>query len=291
MTDRMLDGVELHAGLSLVRPALYGRTEHLVRIDNGTQKRLRWPIPRQLRRMTGVLLIMAAWWVGVIPASVFPSPQQVGGSLVDLISSGMLLNAIQTSLWRVIIGLAIGGMAGIGLAVLSGIFKLGEDLVDAPIQMFRTMPWVGLTPLLIIWFGLGEAPKIALVAIAVSFPLYLNTYGGIRNVDVNLVEAAQTLGLSRFGLVRHVILPSALPNTLIGLRWALGSAWLALIFGEAINATSGLGFLMNRARDFLDLNVVVICLLVYALLGLGADIAARLLERFLLPWRSAFVGR
>jgi sulfonate transport system permease protein len=291
MTDRMLDGVESHAGLSRVGPALYGRTEHLVRIDNGTHKRLRLPIPRPIRRMAGVLLILAAWWVGIVPASVFPSPQQVGGSLVDLINSGMLLNAIETSLWRVIIGLAIGGMAGIGLAVLSGIFKLGEDLIDAPIQMFRTMPWVGLTPLLIIWFGLGEAPKIALVAIAVSFPLYLNTYGGIRNVDVNLVEAAQTLGLSRFGLVRHVILPSALPNTLIGLRWALGSAWLALIFGEAINATSGLGFLMNRARDFLDLNVVVICLLVYALLGLGADIAARLLERALLPWRPAFVGR
>jgi sulfonate transport system permease protein len=156
--------------------------------------------------------------------------------------------------------------------------------------MLRTIPIVALIPLLIIWFGIGEAPKIALIALATAFPLYLNVYAGIRNVDQNLVEAGRTLGLGRLGLVRHVVLPSAMPNALVGLRHALGVAWLALVFGEQINATAGIGYLMNTARELFQTDVIVVCLAVYAGLGLVVDAIVRLLERGLLAWRPAFNG-
>jgi len=176
------------------------------------------------------------------------------------------------------------------LATVSGLFRLGEDLVDATMQMLRTVPNVALIPLLIIWFGIGEAPKIALIALATAFPLYINVYAGIRNVDVTLLEAGQTLGLSRASLIRHVVLPSALPNALVGLRYSLAVAWLALVFGEQINATAGIGYLMSNAREFFQTQVIVVCLVVYALLGLAVDLVIRMLERTLLSWRPAFTG-
>ena len=256
-----------------------------------TQSKRRRGVPRIIRRASGPLLILFAWWSGLVPIGVFPSPGEVVQTLARLLENGTLAGAIDASLVRVLWGLMIGIFVGGGLAVLSGIFRLGEDLIDATVQMTRTMPWIGLTPLLVIWFGIDETPKIALVSIAVAFPLYLNTYAGIRNVDFNLIEVAHTLGLSRLGLIWHVILPGALPGALVGLRYSLGNAWLALVFSETMNATSGIGYLMNNARDFLDLNTIVLCLITYALLGLCADMIVRLLERVLLPWRPAFGGK
>jgi sulfonate transport system permease protein len=194
------------------------------------------------------------------------------------------------SLRRVLGGLLIGGTIGVMLAILSGLSRFGEDMIDSTVQMLRTVPNVALIPLLIIWFGIGEATKIALIAIATAFPLYINVYAGIRNVDVSLVEAGRTLGLSRAGLVRHVVLPGALPNALVGLRYSLAVAWLVLVFGEQVNATAGIGYLMSNAREFFQTEVIVVCLAVYALLGLGVDLTIRLLERVLLSWRPAFTG-
>ena len=157
-------------------------------------------------------------------------------------------------------------------------------------QMLRTVPAVALIPLLIIWFGIGEAPKIALIALGTAFPLYLNVYAGIRNVDLTLVEAGRTLGLSRAAMIRHVVLPGALPDALVGLRYALGIAWLALVFGEQINATAGIGYLMATAREMFQTDVIVVCLVVDALLGLGVDFTVRTLEKVFLAWRPAFSG-
>jgi sulfonate transport system permease protein len=187
-------------------------------------------------------------------------------------------------------GLAIGGGIGVALAVVSGLFRLGEDLIDSTMQMLRTIPNVALIPLLIIWFGIGEEPKVALIALATAFPLYLNVYAGIRNVDQTLVEAGRTLGLSRAAMIRHVILPGALPSALVGLRYSLGTSWLALVFGEQVNATEGIGYLMSNAREFFQTDVIVVCLVVYALLGLAVDAVVRLLEKVLLAWRPAFTG-
>jgi sulfonate transport system permease protein len=186
--------------------------------------------------------------------------------------------------------LLYGLSAAVIAALIAGLFKVGEDIIDAPIQMLRTVPVVGLIPLLIIWFGIGDEPKLILIALGVFFPLYLNLYAGIRGTDPALVEAGRTLGLYRFGLVRHVVLPAAVPNGLVGLRYSIGVSWLILVFAETINATTGIGYLINTAREFFETDTIVLCLVLYGLLGLLADVFVRLLERVLLSWRPTFTG-
>ncbi|MFB7712754.1 ABC transporter permease [Streptomyces sp. NPDC056105] len=269
-----------------------GRPE-LVRLVPSSTRRTR--VPRWLRRTSGPVLLLILWQLlsstGVLTPDVLASPGTIARVAGDLVSDGSLPNAMGVSLQRVAIGLLFGVVVGTGLALVSGLFRVGEDLVDASVQMLRTVPFVGLIPLFIIWFGIGEAPKIAIITLGVSFPLYLNVYAGIRGVDAQLIEAGESLGLSRWGLVRHVVLPGALPGAMTGLRYSLGISWLALVFAEQINADAGIGFLMVQARDFLRTDVIVVCLIVYAFLGLLADFVVRTLERLLLQWRPTFTGR
>ncbi|MFG2147024.1 ABC transporter permease [Streptomyces sp. NPDC048696] len=157
-------------------------------------------------------------------------------------------------------------------------------------QVLRALPVLGLLPLVIIWFGVGEAPKIALVAFGTAFPVYVNTYTAIRGVDNRLVESGRTVGLGHFGLVRHVILPGAVPGFLVGLRFALTGAWLIMIVAERLNATDGIGYLMNQAQSWYRTDIIVLGLLIYGVLGLAADGIVRLLERRLLVWRRGFEG-
>ncbi|MFF2847958.1 ABC transporter permease [Streptomyces sp. NPDC058001] len=252
-------------------------------------------VPRWLRRTSGPVVLLALWQLlsvtDVLTSDVLASPGTIARVAGDLISDGSLPHAMAVSLQRVAVGLVLGTAVGTALALVSGLFRIGEDLVDASVQMLRTVPFVGLIPLFIIWFGIGEAPKIAIITLGVSFPLYLNVYAGIRGVDAQLIEAGESLGLSRWGLVRHVVLPGALPGAMTGLRYSLGIAWLALVFAEQINADAGIGFLMVQARDFLRTDVIVVCLIVYAFLGLLADFVVRTLERLLLQWRPTFTGR
>ncbi|MEU0034421.1 ABC transporter permease [Streptomyces sp. NPDC006333] len=265
----------------------------LVPIVPSSTRRAR--VPRWLRRTSGPLLLLALWQLlsgtGVLASGILAPPGTIARVGTDLIADGSLTNAMGVSLQRVAVGLLLGTVIGTGLALVSGLFRIGEDLVDASVQMLRTVPFVGLIPLFIIWFGIGEAPKIAIITLGVSFPLYLNVYAGIRGVDSQLIEAGESLGLSRWGLVRHVVLPGALPGAMTGLRYSLGIAWLALVFAEQINADAGIGFLMVQARDFLRTDVIVVCLIVYAFLGLLADFIVRSLERLLLQWRPTFTGR
>lgn len=255
----------------------------------------RRPVPRWIRRTAGPLLLLALWQLasslGWLPADTLAPPSTIAAAGADLIEDGTLPGAMAVSLQRVAIGLVIGGTAGTVLALLSGLSRLGEDLIDASVQMLRTVPWVGLIPLFIIWMGIGEAPKVALIALGTAFHLYLNVYAGIRGVDEQLIEAGGALGLGRWGLVRHVVLPGALPGFMTGLRYSLATAWLALVFGESINADAGIGFLMNQAREFFRTDVIVVCLVVYAFLGLTADLVVRTLERLLLQWRPTFTGQ
>ncbi|KAK1183564.1 ABC transporter permease [Streptomyces sp. NBS 14/10] len=252
-------------------------------------------VPRWLRRTTGPLVLLIAWQVcsatGVLSPDTLASPGTIARTASDLIGDGTLPHAMLVSVQRVLVGLLIGAVAGVSLALVSGLSRLGEDLVDATVQMLRTIPWVGMIPLFIIWLGIGEAPKIALIALGVTFHLYLNVYAGIRGVDAQLIEAGTSLGLGRWGLIRHVVLPGALPGAMTGLRYSLATAWLALVFGETINADDGIGFLLNRAREFFQTDVIVVCLIVYAALGLLADFIVRTLERLLLQWRPSFTGK
>ncbi|MET8124161.1 ABC transporter permease [Streptomyces sp. NPDC005065] len=252
-------------------------------------------VPRPLRRAIGPVLLLALWQVlsatGVLHPDVLASPGTIARAGSDLIADGTLPSAMGISLQRVAVGLVLGGAVGTALALMSGLSRLGEDLVDATVQMLRTVPWVGLIPLFIIWLGIGEAPKVALIALGVAFHLYLNVCAGIRGVDEQLIEAGQSLGLGRWGLIRHVVLPGALPGAMTGLRYSLATAWLALVFGESVNADAGIGFLMNQAREFFRTDVIVVCLVVYAFLGLTADVIVRILERLLLQWRPTFTGQ
>ncbi|MFJ4856824.1 ABC transporter permease [Streptomyces sp. NPDC088730] len=252
-------------------------------------------VPRWLRRTAGPLLLLALWQVlsatSVLHPDVLASPGTIARAGWELIADGTLTSAMAVSLQRVAVGLVLGGAVGTALALVSGLSRLGEDLIDASVQMLRTVPWVGLIPLFIIWLGIGEAPKVALIALGVAFHLYLNVYAGIRGVDPQLIEAGESLGLSRWGLVRHVVLPGALPGAMTGLRYSLATAWLALVFGESVNADAGIGFLMNQAREFFRTDVIVVCLVVYAFLGLAADVIVRILERLLLQWRPTFKGQ
>ena len=281
----------LRAALRPVEPPA-AASEGLVRLTPASARPRQ--LPSWLRRASGPVALVGLWHLasvsGVLPSEVLAGPATVLDSAAKLIRTGELQDAILVSLRRAMTGLAIGGSIGMALAVIAGLTRLGEDLVDAPMQMLRTVPNVALIPLLIIWFGIGEAPKVALIALATAFPLYLNVYAGIRGVDQSLVEAGRTLGLSRAGLVWHVILPGALPNALVGLRYSLGIAWLALVFGEQINATAGVGYLMANAREFFQTDVIVVCLVVYALLGLVVDLVVRTLERIFLAWRPSFTG-
>ncbi|MEV0443131.1 ABC transporter permease [Streptomyces spectabilis] len=270
-----------------------GSTPDLVALVPSSARRAR--VPRWLRRTTGPVLLLALWQLlsatGTLSPDTLAPPGTIARVAGDLVEDGSLTSAMGVSLQRVAIGLLLGAAVGTGLALVSGLFRIGEDLVDASVQMLRTVPFVGLIPLFIIWFGIGETPKIAIITLGVSFPLYLNVYAGIRGVDAQLIEAGESLGLSRWGLVRHVILPGALPGAMTGLRYSLGIAWLALVFAEQINADAGIGFLMVQARDFLRTDVIVVCLIVYAFLGLLADFVVRTLERLLLQWRPTFTGR
>ncbi|WP_237323821.1 ABC transporter permease [Streptomyces sp. MOE7] len=252
-------------------------------------------VPRWVRRTVGPVALVVLWQVlsatGVLEGDILASPGTIAATAGDLVSDGTLPSAMLVSLQRVAVGLVLGGVAGVVLALVSGLSRLGEDLVDATMQMLRSIPWVGVIPLFIIWLGIGEAPKIALISLGVAFHLYLNVYAGIRGVDAQLVEAGTSLGLSRWGLIRHVVLPGALPGAMTGLRYSLATAWLALVFGEQVNADDGLGFLMNQAREFFRTDVIVVCLVVYAILGLIADFLVRTLERLLLQWRPTFTGQ
>ncbi|MFJ8672355.1 ABC transporter permease [Streptomyces sp. NPDC093589] len=257
--------------------------------------RSRRSVPRWLRRTAGPVALLVVWQVlsatGALHADILASPGTIAATGGDLIADGTLPSAMLVSLQRVAVGLLFGGVAGVTLALVSGLSRLGEDLVDATVQMLRSIPWVGVIPLFIIWLGIGEAPKIALISLGVAFHLYLNVYAGIRGVDSQLVEAGTSLGLGRWGLIRHVVLPGALPGAMTGLRYSLATAWLALVFGEQVNADDGLGFLMNQAREFFRTDVIVVCLVVYAILGLIADFLVRTLERLLLQWRPTFTGQ
>lgn len=225
--------------------------------------------------------------IGLIPPRVLAAPSTVAVTMWGLILSGELPYNLLVSFGRVSAGLAIGLTLGIVLALVAGLSRAGEAAIDPLVQIKRTIPTLALTPLFIIWFGIGESPKILLIALATLFPVYLNLFNGIRGVDVRLIEAARTLGLSRAEIIANVVLPGAMPSLLLGLRYALGVAVLILVVAEQINATAGLGALINHARDFMQTDVIVVCVMVYAILGLAADALVRRIETRTLVWRPS----
>jgi sulfonate transport system permease protein len=242
-----------------------------------------WIVPLAI-----LLVWQAASVAGLLPVRVLPAPSDVARAGWKLLLSGELLQNIWVSFWRASIGFLIGGGIGFAFGLANGLSELSSKLTDTTLQMIRNVPHLALIPLVILWFGIDESAKLFLVALGVFFPIYLNTLHGIRTVDPQLIEMGRVYGMSEGELFRRVIFPGALPSIFVGLRFALGIMWLTLIVAETIAASSGLGYMAMQAREFMQIDVVVLSILIYALLGKVADSASRALERLTLSWHPAF---
>ena len=251
-------------------------------------------IPRQLQRLLGPVLLVALWQVlsmtGAFDPRTVPPPSRVVRAAYGLIADGSLADHMSTSLLRVGYGLAFGIALGLGLALITGLSRFGENLFDANMEVLNAIPNFAMVPLLIVWFGISEVPKILLITLAVAVSIYINTFSAIRSVDAGLVEAARSFGAGRAEMIYRVIIPGSLPGFLVGLRLALTASWLALIFAETINAKKGLGRMMTDAREYFQVDVVFVLIAVYAALGLLSILIVRFLEGRLLTWRRAYDG-
>ena len=236
--------------------------------------------------------ILVAWQLasqsGWLSTRVLPEPWAVLKAFWTLSASGELWHHVATSTWRALSGFAIGGGLALALGLLTGSIKGAETALDSTLQMVRNIPPLALIPLVILWFGIDESAKLFLVSVGVFFPIYLNTFHGIRAVDPGLIEMARSYGLSGWPLYRQVILPGALPSILVGVRFSLGFMWVILIVAETISAQAGIGYMTMNAREFLQTDIVLVGILLYALLGKLADLLAKGLERWWLRWNPAY---
>ncbi|MCL6456604.1 MAG: ABC transporter permease subunit, partial [Gorillibacterium sp.] len=243
---------------------------------------LPWVIP---------LMILFIWQLttayNLVRANILPEPLQVAETFVKLLRNGDLLRYVGSSSQRALSGFLIGGGIGFVLGLLTGLSIWSERLLDSSIQMLRTIPHLALIPLVILWFGIGEETKLVLVSLGVFFPIYINTFHGIKSIDPELMEMGRVYGLKGFALFRDVVLPGALPTILVGVRYALGVMWLTLIVAETVAADSGIGYMASQAREFMQMDVIVLSLIVYAALGKLSDLIAKLMEYHFLKWRLA----
>jgi len=245
---------------------------------------LSWTVPAIV-----VLLWEAAARLGLISPQVLPAPSSVFATAANMTQNGELFIHLGVSLLRAAAGFVIGGSIGLALGVLVGFSPFAQALLDRPIQMIRAVPFLAMLPLVIVWFGVGEVAKIFLVALAVLFPIYINTMLGIRQIDPKLMELARVIGMSRAGVVRRIVIPGAMPSILTGVRYALAHAWLALVIAETLATTRGIGFLAMDAREFLNTNVILLTIIIYAIIGVVADALVRMLESRLLSWHANYV--
>ena len=241
------------------------------------------------------ILILIGWtalakssWV---PSLTMPSPWGTVLELKSMFGNQHLASNIGVSLTRAVVGLLFGGAFGFVVGLFSGLTKIGEELFDATLQALRAIPFIALIPLFILWFGIGETPKILVVALASYFPMYINTAGGVRNVDRKVVEAAKTFGVERLALLRQVILPLALPQILTGLSLSMVVSILALVAGETISSQNGIGYLLLNSQAYQRNYEVFACVVLYAIMGLGAAAIVKLLERLCLKWREGVAVR
>jgi sulfonate transport system permease protein len=248
---------------------------------------------RAASRLLAPAALLVAWQAasgsGWVAREVLPPPTDIIAAYAELISTGELQDALPASLARSLTGLALGGFTGLFLGLFAGLWRVGEELFDAPLQMLRTVPFIAMIPLFIIWFGIGENAKIALIYAATIFPVYLNTYAGVRGVDPKLIEAARVFDLTPRGVALRVILPTALPSILVGFRYSAGVALLALVAAEQINARSGIGYILINANVNQRTDIIVAGIILYAVLGIAIDLIMRVVERLALPWRGNLV--
>ncbi|MFI0268117.1 ABC transporter permease [Streptomyces luteogriseus] len=240
-------------------------------------------------RLVGPVAVLALWSAasaaGLLDPGAIPAPWTVLETGSRLWTAGTLPDDTLTSLQRAATGFSIGLVVGILLALASGLTRTGEALIDGTVNLNRAIPTLGLIPLFILWLGIGETFKIAIIAIVVYIPIYLNTHAALSGIDSRFVELAEVQGLSKFRFIRQVVIPGALPGFFVGLRLGVTGSWLGLVVLEQINATSGLGYMMFQAQNYGQTDVILVGLVVYGIFGLISDSAVRLVERRVLSWR------
>ncbi|MEV6170491.1 ABC transporter permease [Streptomyces sp. NPDC051954] len=240
-------------------------------------------------RLIGPALLLGLWAAasaaGQLDPGAIPAPWTVLETGVHLWTDGTLPDDVLTSLQRAGSGFVLGLTAGIALALASGLSRTGEALIDGTVNLNRAIPTLGLIPLFILWLGIGETFKVAIIAIVVYIPIYLNTHAALSGIDHRFVELAEVQGLSRWAFIRQIVIPGALPGFFVGLRLGVTGSWLGLVVLEQINATSGLGYLMFQAQNYGQTDVILVGLVVYGIFGLASDSAVRLIERRVLSWR------
>jgi sulfonate transport system permease protein len=242
-------------------------------------------------RLLGPLLLLAIWSVasatGALDPRILPAPWTVVHTGEDRWLHGTLRADINDSLWRAAQGFGLGLVVGVVLALVAGLSRIGEAVIDGTVQINRSIPTLGLIPLFILWLGIGETFKVAIIAIVVYIPIYLNLHAALSAIDSRYVELAEVLGLSRWQFIRQIVIPGALPGFFVGLRLGVTGSWLSLVVLEQINATSGLGYMMFQAQNYGQTDVIVLGLLIYGLFGFASDSIVRLIERRVLSWRSS----
>jgi sulfonate transport system permease protein len=248
-------------------------------------------------RLISLVAFIGLWQLlsstGALPPGKLVSPATIAHTAYNLVVTssptyGTLQGSLLVSAERWGIGLGLGVVIAVLLAIITGLSRVAEVALDPIVQALRSIPLLGVLPLFIVWFGIGELPKDLIVLLGAFFPMYVAAFAGIRGVDPKLRELGQVLGLSRRELVTEIVLPGALPMAFTGLRLSVISSLLALVVGEQINANAGLGFMITTAQQFLENNIIMVCLIVYAILGLLADAVVRTLERRALAWRPEF---
>ncbi len=242
-------------------------------------------------RLLGPFLLLISWEaasrLGLLSTYTLAAPSTALKTGYDMIVDGTLLPHLLASAGRAYSGLFLGVFVGVILALLSGLTRSGEALIDGIVQIKRAVPTLALIPLVIIWLGIGETMKIFLIFTAVLVPVYINTHAALRSIDIGHVELARTLGLTRLEFVRHVALPGALPGFFVSLRLAVALCWTALVVLELVNTQTGIGYLMNRARDWGQTDIIVVGIIIYAVLGLVSDAVVRFVESRALSYRRA----
>jgi sulfonate transport system permease protein len=255
-------------------------------VGDGQQRTRRRSLALRLVLPIGIIV---AWWIltvtNAIPATTISTPSATWDAFVELLRHQDLIGDVAISIRRALLGLALGAGVGLILGIIVGLYRLGEELLDASMQMLRTIPYPALIFLFIIWFGVGEASHVLLIALATLFPMYLNTYNGVRNVDRRVVEAARSFGVDGWQLIRRVVVPLAMPSIMTGLRFSAGISVIALVFTESIGASQGIGYLVSQANSLQQIPNLVVCIFIYALIGIAADISVRVLEHYSMPWR------
>ncbi|MBB2911229.1 sulfonate transport system permease protein [Streptosporangium becharense] len=259
----------------------------------GTRRRR--PAVSAAVRVLVPLLLLAAWWYGTdsgaVPPDVLAGPGAVAGAFGELVATGQLGEYLLASARRAGLGVLVGGGLGLLLGVVAGLSALGEELIDPTMQMKRAVPFLALVPLFISWFGVEETFKVVLIAVAAVGPMYAYSYLGVRGVDRKTVEAARGFGLRGARLAAEVIIPTALPNILMALRICLSVSLTGLIAAEQIGATEGIGYLVTLAQQYYRSDYMVLCILIYAVLGLVIDLLIRGVERLAMPWRGQVAAR